>query len=198
VNLDKHVENIAHFGEPPVVALNRFRDDAEEEIDVVRRRCDQLGVPFALSDHYARGGASACELAEMVIQHAERTSKPFRPLYDLSAAVPEKIHIVATQMYGASDVHFTKQAEQDLKDIQRLGYANLPVCIAKTASSLSDDPALRGRPKDFEITVERIAINSGAGFLVVLTGDIIRMPGLPRRPRAESIDLQNGEIVGLN
>jgi len=196
-NLDKHVESIGHFGEPPIVALNRFASDTDEEIEVVRERCRALGVPFAVSDHFARGGEGSEELARTVIEHAEKTSKPFTPLYELEASVPEKICAVAKKMYGARDVYFTKSAEADLKTIRKLGYSDLPVCIAKTQSSLSDDPKLRGRPKDFEVTVEEIIINAGAGFLVVLTGNIIRMPGLPRRPRAEEIDLVDGKIVGV-
>jgi formate--tetrahydrofolate ligase len=197
VNLDKHVENIRHFGESPVVALNRFADDTEEEIDVVRLHCDELSVPFAVSDHYTRGGAGATELAQALMQQAERRSRPFRPLYALDDPVPEKILAVARKMYGARDVIFTKAAKRDLRDVERLGYAGLPVCIAKTPASLSDDPKLRGRPEDFEVTVREIQINAGAGFLVVLTGDILRMPGLPRMPLAESIDLRDREIVGL-
>jgi formate--tetrahydrofolate ligase len=197
-NLEKHIENIRHFCEPPVVALNRFDTDAEEEIDVVRRHCEWAGVPYAMSDHFARGGEGAMALAETVMAHAEKSSKPFCPLYPLDMPVPEKIETVARKMYGAKDVYFTKSAEADLKDICRLGYEGLPVCMAKTPSSLSDDPKLTGRPKDFEITVEEIQINSGAGFLVVLTGEIIRMPGLPRRPLAEDVDLVDGEIRGLS
>ncbi|HSP97815.1 MAG TPA: formate--tetrahydrofolate ligase [Candidatus Dormibacteraeota bacterium] len=196
-NLDKHVENIGHFGEVPVVALNRFAADTDEEVDVVRRRCAALGVPFALADHHARGGAGAVALAEAVLAHAERRSRPFRPLYDWAAPVADKILAVARTMYGARDVVFTKTAQRDLADIARLGYAGLPVCIAKTQNSLSDDPARRGRPTDFEVTVRGITINAGAGFLVVLTGDIMRMPGLPRTPLAASLDLDGDTIVGL-
>ena len=197
-NLEKHVENIGLFCEPPIVALNRFQDDREEEIQVVRSRCDELGIPFAVTDHFARGGEGAEALGRAVIENAERTTKPFRPLYDLADPVPDKIRAVATKMYGASDIYFTKSAARDLAEVERLGYSHLPVCVAKTPSSLTDDPRLRGRPKDFEITVEAVVINSGAGFLVVLTGDIIRMPGLPRTPRAESIDLASGRIVNLD
>lgn len=197
-NLDKHVENISHFCESPVVALNRFDTDTEEEIEVVRSHCARNGIPFAVTDHFARGGEGAMDLARAVMAHAETSSKPFCPLYPLDASVEEKIRTVAQKMYGARDVYFTKSAERDLKDIRRLGFDQLPVCMAKTPSSLSDNPRLRGRPKDFEITVEEIQINAGAGFLVVLTGEIIRMPGLPRRPLAEKIDLQNGEIRGMS
>jgi formate--tetrahydrofolate ligase len=196
-NLEKHVENIRQFGEPPVVALNQFAGDEEEEIDAVRSRCVELGVAFAASDHYARGGAGAANLARVVMASAERRSRPFRPLYDLDQPVVEKILAVAQKMYGARGVVFTKAAERDLQDIERLGYANLPVCIAKTQSSLSDDPKVTGRPTNFDVTVRAIQINAGAGFLVVLTGDIMRMPGLPRQPRAEAIDLKDGEIVGV-
>ncbi|MCA9595522.1 MAG: formate--tetrahydrofolate ligase [Myxococcales bacterium] len=197
-NLTKHIENIRCFGEVPVVALNRFGADTDAEIEIVRAHCQSLGVPFAVSDHHARGGEGALELARTVVAHAEKTPRPFRPLYDWKLPVVDKIRTVAQKMYGARDVRLTKDALKDLADVERLGYAELPVCIAKTQSSLSDDPKLRGRPKDFEVTVRRIQINAGAGFLVVLTGDILRMPGLPRKPSAEGIDVVDGEIVGLS
>jgi formate--tetrahydrofolate ligase len=196
-NLVKHIENIRCFGETPVVALNRFHADTEEELQVVRAACRELDVPFALSDHYARGGEGAIELARTVVEHAEKEPSPFTPLYPLEAAVPDKIFAVASKMYGARSVVYTKTAEADLKDIVRLGYDKLPVCIAKTQSSLSDDPKLGGRPTEFDVTVRNIRVNSGAGFLVVLTGDILRMPGLPSRPAAETIDVENGVIKGL-
>jgi formate--tetrahydrofolate ligase len=196
-NLDKHVENIRHFGESPIIALNRFADDTEAEIEVVRRRCAELGVPFAVSDHHGRGGEGAVELARAVCEHSERQTVPFRPLYDWSESVPDKVAKVARKMYGAKEVVFTAAAQKDLRDIEKHGYAGLPICIAKTPASLSDDPKKRGRPSEFEVTVRAIQINAGAGFLVVLTGDIMRMPGLPRSPLAESLDLRDGEIVGL-
>jgi formate--tetrahydrofolate ligase len=196
-NLEKHIESIRAFGETPVVALNRFDTDADEEVEVVARRCRALGVPFAPSDHYRQGGAGAVELAEKLLAHAERQSRPFRPLYDRQDSVPEKIRAVARAMYGAAGVVFTKAAERDVETIVRLGYGELPICVAKTPASLSDDPALSGRPEGFPITVRGIQINAGAGFLVVLTGDILRMPGLPRKPRAESVDVQDGEIIGM-
>ncbi|MDJ0846952.1 MAG: formate--tetrahydrofolate ligase [Myxococcota bacterium] len=195
-NLEKHIENIRHFGEVPVVALNRFGSDSEAEIAVVRERCEALGVPSAVSDHHARGGEGAEALARAVLEHA-RSDRPFTPLYDAAEPVADKIATVARKMYGAKGIAFTKRAERDLAEVERLGYATLPVCIAKTPASLSDDPALRGRPDDFDVTVRSVQINAGAGFLVVLTGDILRMPGLPRRPLAERIDLRNGRIEGL-
>jgi formate--tetrahydrofolate ligase len=196
-NLDKHVESIRHFGESPVVALNRFASDAEPEVDIVRRRCAELGVPFAVTDHFARGGEGSVALARTVMAHAEQRSRPFRPLYDWNDPVPDKIRAVAQKMYGARNVVFTKAAERDLADVHRLGYERLPICIAKTQSSLSDDPKRPGRPRDFDVTVRGVQINAGAGFLVILTGDILRMPGLPKRPLAEAIDLQGGKIVGM-
>ena len=196
-NLAKHIESIRHFCEPPVVALNRFATDTDEEIAIVRAAAEELHAPFAVSDHFARGGEGAEELARTVMDHAEKSSRSFCPLYELSASVPDKIRAVAQKMYGAKDVYWTKDAERDLRKLEKLGYAGLPVCVAKTQSSLSDDPHLKGRPKDFEITVSDVSVNAGAGVLVVLTGDIIRMPGLPREPNAEKIDLVDGRIVGL-
>ena len=141
-NLEKHVENIGHFGEKPVVAINRFGTDTDEELASVREFCDGLGVPCAEANHFERGGEGALELARVVIEQAERHGEPFRPLYELGASVPDKIHAVAETMYGARNIVFTKGAERDLHEIERLGYADLPICIAKTQSSLSDDPKL--------------------------------------------------------
>ena len=196
-NLEKHIENIQHFGKPPVVALNRFGNDDEAEIEVVRAFCAERGVAFAVAEHFARGGEGAEDLARVLMEVTSEPAPPFKPLYSLDAPVPDKIRAVARTMYGADDVAFTKPAERQLKEIERLGYADLPVCIAKTQSSLSDDPQLSGRPRDFEVTVRAIRINAGAGFLVVLTGDILRMPGLPREPQALAIDLEGGAITGL-
>ncbi len=197
-NLEKHVENIRCFGEVPVVALNRFGSDAEAELEVVRARCRELGVPCAVSDHFARGGDGALELARAVVEHAERRSRPFRPLYELADPVEAKILAVARAMYGARGITLSRDARRDLAAVERLGYGGLPVCIAKTPASLSDDPRRSGRPEGFDVSVRAIRINAGAGFLVVLTGNILRMPGLPRRPRAEAIDLRDGEIAGLD
>ena len=169
----------------------------DDEIDVVRGRCEALGVPFAVSDHHARGGAGAEELARTLVAHAESSQQPFRPLYTREDPVRDKIEAVARKMYGARERRLHQECARDLHEIERLGYAHLPVCIAKVPGSLSDDPKLRGRPRDFEITVRELQINAGAGFLVVLTGDIVRMPGLPHDPLARHIDLVDGRIVGL-
>jgi formate--tetrahydrofolate ligase len=154
-------------------------------------------VPFALSDHHARGGDGALELARALIDHAEASPKPFKPLYDWSAPVVDKIRTICQRIYGANDVELTATAKRDLEDVERLGYAGLPICMAKTQNSLSDNPNLRGRPTNFDVTVRNIQINAGAGFLVVLTGEIMRMPGLPKHPASENIDVVDGRIVGL-
>lgn len=200
-NLEKHIENVRTFGHEPVVALNRFAADTTEEIQIVAECCTKRGVSFVESRHHAEGGKGAVELAKRIIETAnafEQDPKPLAPVYDLEDSVPDKIRKVAQAIYGANDVGFTKSAEKDLKEVERLGYGNLPVCIAKAPSSLSDDPKLRGRPRDFEVTVRNVEVNSGAGFLVVLTGTILRMPGLPRKPMAAEIELQgDGTITGL-
>ncbi len=193
-NLEKHIENAIQFGKQPVVAINKFHHDTQEEIDIILDFCRKKGVRVALSDHFARGGDGAIELAEAVVESAGENTAPFKPAYDWSQPVDEKIRAVAQKVYGASDVLFEKKAKRDLKDIARLGYDNLPICIAKTQNSISDDPKLLGRPSNFNVTVRRILINTGSGFLVVLTGNIMRMPGLPRKPQAENMDLV-GEVV---
>ncbi len=196
-NLDKHIESVLLFGKRPVVALNRFHGDTDEEIQRVAERAEQHGVRFAESRHFAEGGAGATELARQVMQSVEN-NKPYRPLYDLDIPVVEKIRNVSLSMYGAHDVAFTKDAEKDLKRIALLGMENLPICIAKAPSSLSDDPLLHGRPRDFSVTVRNIQVNSGAGFLVVLTGEIMRMPGLPKVPLATQVKVMpNGTILGV-
>lgn len=197
-NLDKHIENVRKFNKQPVVALNRFSGDNSSELAAIKSRCQELNTPFALCDHYAAGGEGAIELAKLVMQVADR-SQPYRPLYPLDIPIEEKVRIICREMYGADDVAFTKQAAKDLSQVRQLGLDQLPVCIAKAPSSLSDDPNLFGRPRDFDITVRGIQINSGAGFLVVLTGDILRMPGLPKHPSAERWQLQkDGSILGLD
>ncbi len=196
-NLDKHVENVRKFNKEPVVALNRFDSDHPEEHALIEARCRELKVRFALCDHYAAGGAGAVTLAEQVMQVAAQ-SQPWQPLYPLELPVAEKIRIISREIYGADDVAFTKQAEKDLQQIEKCGFNDLPVCIAKAPGSLSDDPGLIGRPRHFDITVSGVQINSGAGFLVVLTGDILRMPGLPKHPAAERWQLlEDGTIAGL-
>lgn len=196
-NLEKHIESIRTFCEPPVVALNRFPTDTDEEIEVVRRAAEEAGAPFAVSEVFARGGDGGIELAEAVIEYAEQKSKPFCPLYDWSEPVKAKMLKIARAMYGAREVVWTREAERDLAQVRKLGYEGLPLCVAKTQKSLSDDPRLLGRPEDFEITVRQLILAAGAGYLVPLLGDIIRMPGLPALPQAESMDLIDGKVEGL-
>jgi formate--tetrahydrofolate ligase len=196
-NLAKHVENIRAFAEVPIVVLNRFATDAEEEVQAVRRACEEMGVPFAAGDFFLRGGEGAVEVAQAVMEHAEKTPSPFKPLYDWAEPVKTKLEKIAGAMYGAREVVWTPPAERDLKTIQKLGYENLPVCVAKTPASLSDNPALVGRPEGFEVTVRRLILAAGAGYVVPLLGDIIRMPGLPASPQANRMDFVEGRVTGL-
>ena len=196
-NLTKHLENVAAFGKPAIVAINRFGADTEAEIAVVLKHCEGLGIPCAASTHFAEGGAGAVALSRLVREAAQGATEGFQPLYQSSDSLPDKISAVASRIYGADGIRLTKKARRDLKDIERLGWAHLPICVAKTQSSLSDDPRRRGRPEHFEVTVARLVPNPGAGFVVVLTGDILRVPGLPRSPQAERIDLVDGVIVGV-
>ncbi|HET6593942.1 MAG TPA: formate--tetrahydrofolate ligase [Xanthomonadales bacterium] len=196
-NLDKHIESVEQFGKQPVVALNRFHTDSDDEIRLVRERAEQHGVRFAVSNHFAEGGAGATDLAREVMA-AAASGSGYKPLYELDLPVFEKVQTVCRTMYGADDVAFTKEAEKDLRRVEDLGLTGLPICIAKAPSSLSDDPALHGRPRDFQVTVRNIQINSGAGFLVVLTGDIMRMPGLPKDPLARHVKFHpDGTIEGI-
>jgi formate--tetrahydrofolate ligase len=197
VNLEKHIDSIRHFNKTPIIAINRFHTDSDEELEVMKRFCEARGVRYALAEHFAKGGEGAIELARQVMAATEAGVEPLTPLYDWSQPVVEKVTSVAKKMYGADGIVLTAEAKADLRDIERLGFSNLPVCIAKTQNSLSDNPKWRGRPTDFEVTVRRIFVNSGAGFLVVMTGDIMRMPGLPRAPQAEKIDVEDGVVVGI-
>jgi formate--tetrahydrofolate ligase len=196
-NLRKHIESIRTFGERPVVALNRFANDIDEEIAVIAAACDGWQVPFAVTEHYQRGGEGAIDLARTVLAHVEACAQPFRPLYDWTEPVKVKMDRIARAMYGASEVAWTREAEQDLALAAKLGCETLPLCVAKTQKSLSDDPRKIGRPEDFEITVRNVIIAAGAGYLVPVLGEILRMPGLPASPQAERVDLVNDRIVGV-
>ena len=197
-NLEKHLENIQGFGLPPVVAMNRFITDSAEELAVIQERCESKGVPVALADAWEKGGAGSEALAQAVAAVADRHTAPFKPTYDWAQPVEEKIKAVATKIYGADGVEYAAKAKTDLRRIERLGLQGLPVCIAKTQKSLSDNDALLGRPRGFKITVREIEIAAGAGFLVPITGEIMRMPGLPAVPAAEGIDVDDdGNITGL-
>ena len=197
-NLEKHLENIRQFNVTPVIAINRFTTDSDDEIRIIQEKAESLGIGCAVADLWAKGGEGALDLAEKVIAVAESNPPIFDPMYDWSWDVKRKIETLATKIYGAEHVDYMPQAKADLKKIAELGLEQMPVCIAKTQKSLSDNPALLGRPKDFIITVREIEIASGAGFLIPITGNIMRMPGLPAHPASENISIDNqGNITGL-
>lgn len=197
-NLQKHLENMGLFGICPVVAINRFATDTEEEIAYIQKACNERGVPCVVADVWGAGGKGAEALGEMVIRVAEQCTASFTPLYDWAWTPEKKIETIASKVYGAKAVDYTAQAKAALKTVYDLGLDKLPVCIAKTQKSLSDNPDLLGRPKDFVVTVRDIEIAAGAEFIIPITGQIMRMPGLPPIPSAEKIDIDNdGNITGL-
>jgi formate--tetrahydrofolate ligase len=197
-NLEKHLENISKFKVAPVIAINKFSTDSDAEINTILEFATSKGIKVALADVWAKGGEGALKLAQCVIDVVESGTSEFKPLYQWASPVIEKIETIATEIYGAEHVDYTSKAKGHLKKITHLGLDHLPICIAKTQKSLSDNPKLLGRPKDFIITVREIEIAAGAGFLIPITGDIMRMPGLPAHPASESIDIdENGEIIGL-
>lgn len=198
VNLEKHIENIKQYGLPLVVAINAFAQDTPEELEAVRSHCAAHGVNVALSEVFAKGGEGGIELAKEVVALATSGKADFKLLYGKELSLKEKIETIAKKIYGAVGVNYTKEANNALKDFEKMGYGHLPVCMAKTQYSFSDDPALLGRPEGFEITIKNCRIAAGAGFVVVLTGDIMTMPGLPKVPAAEKIDVSDdGVISGL-
>lgn len=197
-NLEKHLENAKQFGLPAIVAINRFTADSEEELQVIKNSCDKFGVPAVYSEVWAKGGDGALELAQKVAEIADQWNKPFVPCYDNDWQPMEKIEAIAKKIYGAAHVEYSADAKADLKKIESLGLNHLPVCIAKTQKSLSDNPDLIGRPRAFTLTVRQIEIAAGAGFIVPITGEMMRMPGLPDEPAAEKIDIdEHGQISGL-
>ena len=197
-NLEKHIENVKKFGVPAVVAINIFAQDTAEELEAVREHCAKHGVNVALSDVFAKGGEGGIELAKEVVALAESGKANFKPIYELDMPLKEKIETIAKEIYGADGVNYTKEADKALKEFEALGYGNLPVCMAKTQYYFSDDQTLLGRPSGFTITIKNCRIAAGAGFVVVLTGDIMTMPGLPKVPAAEKIDVSDeGVISGL-
>ncbi len=198
VNLGVHIENMKKFGVPVVVAINRFYTDTENEIRIVEEFCKNAGVESSMTEIFAKGGDGGKDLASKVISTIENKSSDFKPIYDEKLSIKEKLDIIAEEIYRADGVVYTAEAEKALKEIEKLGYGNIPVCVAKTQYSLSDDPSNLGKPEGFKITVRDLKLSSGAGFVVALTGNILTMPGLPKCPAALNIDCDNsGSITGL-
>ena len=197
-NLEKHIENITKYGLPAIVAINAFPTDTKAELDLLEEICNAKGVKVALSEVWAKGADGGIELANGLIDLLENKESNFKPIYDLNLPIEEKIKTIAREIYGADDVIFTKKAKTNIKKITDLGLDKLPICIAKTQYSLSDDASLLGRPTGFNIEINDLIPNTGSGFLVAISGDIMRMPGLPKVPAANNMDiLEDGEIVGL-
>jgi len=197
-NLAKHLENINKFGMKSIVAINRFPTDTDEELEIVKNFVNQSGFDASIVEYFTKGSEGGLELAEKVVEMVDKDSCTHRGLYDWNSPVEDKIYTIASEIYGAQKVDYSAEAKADLKKINKYGFDKLPICIAKTQKSLSDNPDLIGRPKDFLVTVREIVIASGAGFLVPITGEIMRMPGLPKKPSAGAIDVEpDGNISGL-
>lgn len=197
-NLEKHIENVKKFGVPVVVAINKFPTDTEAELDFLRKHCAEMGAEVVLSDVWANGGEGGTEMAKKIVEVIESKPSNFKPIYDVNSSIAEKIGTIAKEVYGADGVDFGKTALKQIKKYEDLGMDKMPICMAKTQYSLSDDPSLLGKPSGFRVTVKEIRLSAGAGFLVALTGDIMTMPGLPKVPAANNMDiLENGEIIGL-
>ena len=197
-NLEKHIENIAKYNLPSVVAINAFPTDTEAELELLNEICQSKGVDVAISKVWAQGADGGIELAEKLLDILETKEADYKPLYDLELPIADKIKTIAKEIYGADDVVFTKKVVNKIKKYTEQGLANLPICVAKTQYSLSDDPSLLGRPEGFTVTISDLIPNTGAGFLVAISGDIMRMPGLPKVPAAVNMDIdEDGTIVGL-
>ena len=198
VNLETHIENMRKYGLPVVVAINRFATDTEAEIETIEAFCKEKDVPVSLTEVFARGGEGGKELAEKVVKTIETKEAHFKPKYDEKLSIKEKLNVLAKEIYRAGDVVFTSNAEKAISEIEKLGKDKLPICVAKTQYSLSDDPQKLGSPKGFTLTVRDVRLSAGAGFIVALTGDIMTMPGLPKQPAAYKIDVDDdGNVSGL-
>ncbi|MBR1507183.1 MAG: formate--tetrahydrofolate ligase [Eubacterium sp.] len=198
VNLGKHIENIKKFGLPVVVTLNRFVSDTDAEIEYVKKYCEDMGVKLTLSEVWAKGGEGGIPLAEEVLRILDSEESHYAPIYDTELPIKEKMATLAREIYGADGVVYSKEAENAIAKIEAMGYGNLPVCVAKTQYSLSDDPTLLGRPSGFKMNIREVYVSAGAGFVVMISGSIMTMPGLPKSPAAERIDIDdNGDITGL-
>ncbi|NWO21491.1 formate--tetrahydrofolate ligase [Oribacterium sp. oral taxon 102] len=197
VNLEKHIENLQSYGVPVIVAINRFATDTERELHFIEGFCRERGAEFALSEVHGRGGEGGLALADAVLRSLEERKPDFRPVQILTDSLRQKITAVAERIYGADGVDFLPKAEKELERLTALGFGGLPVCMAKTQYSFSDDPKKLGRPRNFRITIRDVSVSAGAGFVVCLTGEIMTMPGLPKLPAANGIDVEDGKIIGL-
>lgn len=198
VNLEKHIENLHKFGVPVVVTLNNFVTDTEEEVSYIRSRCEEMGAEFALSEVWAKGGEGGIELANKVLDTIRNKTSNFKPLYDENDSIVNKITTICKEIYGADGVEFLPRVKKEIAKLEELGMDKMPVCIAKTQYSLSDNAKLLGRPTGFTVTIKEVRVSAGAGFIVALAGDVMTMPGLPKVPAAEKIDVdENGKITGL-
>ena len=198
-NLIRHIENVAKFGVPSVVAINRFPTDTDAELELLDKICEEYGVKVVLSEVFAKGAEGGMDLAEEVIRICEEGKADFKPLYDLDLSIEEKMEKIAKEIYRADGVDFTPAAKKQIKELTKLGYDKLPICVAKTQYSFSDDATLLGAPTGFTITVRELRVSAGAGFIVALTGSIMTMPGLPKVPAANGMDiLSDGTIIGLS
>ena len=197
-NLLRHLDNVAKYGVPAVVAINRFPTDTDAELELLRDLCKEKGIDVVLSEVFAKGGEGGMELAKEVINICENQKSDFHTLYDVNDSIEDKMNTIATEIYGADGVDFTADALKQVRELEKLGLDRLPICVAKTQYSFTDDPKKLGAPKNFRITVREVKVSAGAGFIVALTGSIMTMPGLPKVPAAEKIDVDNaGVITGL-
>lgn len=198
VNLEKHIENLQKFGVPVVVALNRFTTDTAEEIEYVKRYCEERNCEFSVCEVWEKGGAGGIDLAEKLLKTMKEKRSNYKPLYELNLSIKDKIETIAREIYGAERVTYDPAADSAIKRLEELGYGNLPICMAKTQYSLSDDPTKLGRPAGFTINIREVYVSAGAGFVVAITGTMMTMPGLPKVPAAENIDVdKEGRIIGL-
>ncbi len=197
-NLDKHIENMKKFGIPVVVAINKFETDSDNEIHCLKTHCESVGVKISLCEIWERGGEGGIELANHVIETIENNTSHYKPLYELTDTIEQKITTISKEIYGADGINLSSTAQKMIKNIENLGYNNLPICMSKTQKSISDNAALIGRPKNFTVNIDEIRLATGAGFIIALAGDIIDMPGLPKHPAAENIDIDDdGNITGI-
>ena len=197
-NLYKHIETIKAFGLPLVVAVNRFETDTDKEVALLQKLCQDVGVEAVLTDVWANGGAGGVELANKVVEVIKTKDNKFQSLYPLSSSITSKVETICQKVYGANQVEFTTEAQKQIEQFEKLGWGDLPICMAKTPYSLSDDPMKLGRPENFTITVRELRPSLGAGFIVALTGDVMTMPGLPKKPAALNMDVsEEGKALGL-